>query len=119
MTDYLVDLLVETTHKMGKRAESRVEETIADQINKVHKKLQVLFRMAEASLKSPKGAVDEVIYPVASEELLRNLLNEIQITGAYKSKIQVTLQRSYRSHYRRMLPVMLNTLEIRCANTHY
>lgn len=120
LTDHLVDLLVETTHKMGKRAENRVEEDVASQLKKVPKKLQVLFRMAEASLKTPKGAVDEVIYPVAPEELLRNLLQEIRMTGlAYKSTIQGALRRSYRSHYRRMLPVMLNTLEFRCTNTRH
>ena len=48
LTDHLVDLLVETTHKMGKRAENRVEEDVASQLKKVPKKLQVLFRMAEA-----------------------------------------------------------------------
>jgi len=120
LTDHLVDLLVETTHKMGKRAENRVEENVASQLKKVPKKLQVLFRMAEASLNTPKGAVEEVIYPVASEELLRDILQEIQMTGpAYKSTIQQALQRSYRSHYRRMLPVMLNTLEFRCTNTRH
>jgi TnpA family transposase len=119
LTDHLIDLLVETIHKMGKRAENRIEEDVTGKLKKIPKKLQVLFRMAEASLKTPKGAVDEVIYPVASEELLRNLLQEIQLTGSAKSTIQTALQRSYRSHYRRMLPVMLNALEFRCTNSRH
>lgn len=120
LTDHLVDLLVETIHKMGKRAESRVEENVAGEIKKVPKKLQVLFRVAEATLATPKGIVDEVIYPVAPEELLRSILKEIQATGpAYQDTIRAALQRSYRSHYRRMLPALLNTLEFRCTNTRH
>jgi TnpA family transposase len=118
LTDHLVDLLIEITHKMGKRAENRVEESVLTQLKKVPKKLQILFQIAEASLSTPKGAVEDVIYPIASEELLRDILQEIQMTGpAYKSTIQKALQRSYRSHYRRMLPVILNTLEFRCTNS--
>lgn len=118
LTDHLVDLLVETIHKMGKRAENRVEEEVAGQFNKVPKKLQILVRMAEASLATPQGIITEVIYPVAPEALLRHLLQEIQSTGpAYQGTIRAALQRSYRSHYRRLLPVLLNALEFRCTNT--
>ena len=45
---------------MGKRAENRVEESVLTQLKKVPKKLQVLFRIAEASLSTPKGIANEL-----------------------------------------------------------
>jgi TnpA family transposase len=120
LTDNLVDLLLETIHKMGKRAEHKVEEELAGQLHKVPGKLSVLIRMAEASLAAPKGVVDEVIYPVASEKLLRSLLQEIRNTGpAYNTTVRKVIQRSYKSYYRRMLPELLGTLEFHCTNIRH
>lgn len=120
VTDALVDLLLETIHKMGKRAESKVEEELTGQLHKVPGKLGVLIRMAEASLASPKGVVNEVIYAVAPEKLLRSLLLELQSTGsAYHATVRKVIQRAYKSHYRRMLPELLGTLEFRCTNTRH
>ena len=120
LVDHLVDLLVETIHKMDKRAGKRVEEEVSAEILKVPGKFAVLFRIAEASLAAPKGVVDEVIYPVAPEKLLRSIAQEFQTSGPARQKtIRAMLQRSYRSHYRRMLPELLGTLEFRCTNpTH-
>jgi hypothetical protein len=81
LTDHLVDLLIETIQKMTKRAEKKVEEELAGQLQKVPGKIGVLVRMAEASLDSPEGAVKEVIFPVASENLLRKILQEIRTAG--------------------------------------
>jgi len=76
LTDHLVDLLVEIIHKMGKRAEKKVEEELSGQLQKVPGKLGVLVRIAEASLNMPEGVVNQVIFPVASEKLLKSLLQE-------------------------------------------
>ena len=117
LTDSLVDLFVETTHKMGKRAEKRVEESLATNLQKVPGKIGVLIRMAEASIDAPDGVVKDVIYPIASEKLLRALVNEIKSTGpSYRENIRLKLHTSYRSHYRRMLPYLFECLEFRCTN---
>jgi len=120
LTDHLVDLLVETIQKMTKRAEKKVEEELAGQLQKVPGKLGVLVRMAEASLDAPDRAVKEVIYPVASEKLLRALLQEIRTTGpAYQGTVRLVLKRSYGAHYRRMLPELLEALDFRCTNPRH
>ena len=117
LTDHLVDLLIETIQKMTKRAQRKVEEELAGQLQKVPGKVGVLVRMAEASLDSPEGAVKEVIYPVAPEKLLRSILQEIRTTGpAYQGAVRLVLKRSYGAHYRRMLPELLKALAFRCTN---
>ena len=40
-------------------------------------------------------------------------------TGGYRGKIRMALQRSYRSHYRSMLPNIFDKLEFRCTNPSY
>lgn len=120
LTDHLVDLLVEIIHKMGKRAEAKLEEELSGQLQKVPGKLGVLVRMAEASLNAPEGVVNQVIFPVASEKLLKSLLQEIQNSGpAYQNTVRMVLKRSYQSHYRRMLPELLGTLEFKCGNVRH
>ena len=117
LTDDLVDLLVETTHSMGKRAEKKVETELIGRLQKVPGKLSVLLRVAEASVASPTGVISEVIYPVAPEKLLRQLIEDLNSSGpAYNSTVRLTLKRSYQAHYRRMVPELLTMLEFRCPN---
>jgi TnpA family transposase len=108
-----VDVFVETAHKMTKKAESRIEEGISDVLQKAPGKMVKLYKMAKASVATPKGVVEEVIYPAASEKWLHSLIQEVESNGGYKGKVQKAIQNSYRSHYRRMLPELLNNLEFR------
>jgi Tn3 transposase DDE domain len=54
---------------------------------------------------------------VVSEATLRNIVKEWKSTGPiYRYHVQTVMQSSYRSHYRRMLPRLLGTLEFRSNN---
>jgi TnpA family transposase len=119
LTDHLVDLLVEIVHKMGKKAERRIEDGIGEMLQKATGKMVKLYKMAKASLESPKGTVEDVIFPAAPEKWLTTLIQEVEKGSGYKGKVRTSLQRSYRYHYRRMLPELLNTLEFRCTNTKH
>ena len=72
----------------------------------------LLFRLAEAALEHPDGIVKEVVYPVVNEQKLRDLVKEFKSTGpAYCKQVQTVMRNSWRSHYRRLLPRLLDTLE--------
>lgn len=119
LIDYLVDLFIEIIHKMSKRAEKRVQSEL-DYLQKVPNKLKLLVNVAKASLTTPKGIVEEVIYPVAPEKTLQAIIQEIETKGVtYKKTTRAVLLRAYRSHYRRMLPDLLNILEFRCASLNH
>ena len=118
LMDHLVDLLVETVQKMAKKAERRIEEGLGEVLQKAPGKMVKLYKMAKASVGAPKGMVEEVIYPEASEKWLHALIQEVENNGGYKSKVQKAIQSSYRSHYRRMLPDLLNNLEFRATAQH-
>ena len=120
LTDHLVDLLVETVHKMGKGAEKKIDSSLERALQKkASGKISKLYQIAKASVDEPKGAVEEVIFPVAPEPWLRTLIEEIETSTDYKGKVRRSLHRSYRAHYRPMLPEILNNLEFGCTNTRY
>jgi hypothetical protein len=80
----------------------------------------MLFRLAEASLEQPEGVVREVIFPVVSEERLAAIGKEWSSTGPlYRSRVQTRIRGSYRSHYRRLLAPLLNTLVFRSNNERH
>ena len=119
LTDQLADLLVETVHKIGKGAEKKIDGGLAAALQKAPGKTVKLYRMAKASVEEPKGVVEDVIFPVAPEEWLLALIEEVETSSDYKGKVRRALHRSYRTHYRSMLPELLDNLEFRCSNVRY
>jgi TnpA family transposase len=120
LTDHLVDLLVETVKKIGKGAENKIDGSLERALQKkASGKIGKLYRMAKASVEEPKGAVEDVIFPVAPEPWLLALIEEVETSSDYKGKVRRALHRSYRAHYRPMLSDLLNNLEFRCMNTRY
>ena len=119
LTDHLVDLLIETVHKMGKKAENRIDNSLSDALQKAPSKMAKLYRIAKASVETPKGVVEEVIFPEVPEKWLQALIKEVEAGAGYTGQLKTSLQRSYNYHYRRMLPELMNNLEFSCTNAHY
>lgn len=117
LTDTLVELLLDLIHRIGAKAERKVEKELLEDFKRVHGKTGMLYRVAEATLAQPTGVVQEVVFPVVSEGTLRDIVKEWKSTGPiYRYHVQTVMQGSYRSHYRRMLPRLLETLEFRSNN---
>ena len=115
--DGLVDLLIDTIHRIGARAERKVERELIEDLKRVTGKPTLLFDIAEASLANPDGAVREVVFPVAGEQTLRDLVRERKATGpSYRTSLRTVIRNSYRGHYRRAVPALLETLEFRSNN---
>lgn len=117
VTDTLVDLLIETVHHSGARAESRVEQELLDDLKRVGGKQALLFQMADAAVENPDGTVREVLYPVVGEQTLRDLVREAKATGpTYRTTLRATIRSSYRGHYRRAVMDLLAALDFRSNN---
>lgn len=120
ITDNLVDILLGIIHKLGSKAEYRVTQQLTQEVKRVEGKTQLLYQIAQAALAHPEGTVQEVIYPVASSEILQSLVKELASNGTtYRQRVHKVLRRSYLYHYRRMLPLLLELLEFRSNNTSY
>ena len=116
VTDSLVDHLIHTVHKIGVRAERRVEKRILAEIRKTSGKDRLFERLLEAALENPEGTVREVLFPIVGEERLRDLLREFRARGSYRQEVHTHLRSSYKQHYRRMIPGLLTALEFRSNN---
>ena len=56
LTDDLVDLLIETIHHIGARAERKVERELLDDLKRVTGKQNLLFELADAALEPSRTA---------------------------------------------------------------
>jgi hypothetical protein len=120
LTDDLVDLLIETIHRIGARAERKVERDLLNDIKRVGGKQNLLFELADATLAQPDGVVREVVFPVVGEETLRDLVKEWKATGpTYHTTLRTVIRNSYQGHYRRMVPKLLAALEFRSNNERH
>jgi hypothetical protein len=120
VTDALVTLLIQIVHRIGKRAERRVETAYLNDLKRVAGKTRILYRIADAALEHPDDPVREVVFPVANEQTLRDLVAEYKAQGgAYRQQVQEVMRSSYRHHYRQILPALLEVLDFHSNNTAY
>ncbi|MGH7746990.1 MAG: Tn3 family transposase, partial [Candidatus Dormibacteria bacterium] len=120
ITDSLVDLLIALVHKINARAEKKVEGELIRDLKRVRGKEGILFRIAEVSLSHPDETVRTVVYPVAGEGTLRDLVREARSNElAFRQRVRTVLSSSYSAYYRRMLPDLLDALDFRCTNSAY
>lgn len=116
--DGLVDLLIAVIHKIGARAERRVEREHVADLRRVHGKTKLLYQIAEAALANPDGVVSDVVFPIANEDTLRDLVKEhLASESVLRGHAQTYLRASYARHYRRVIPQVLMALEFKSSNT--
>ncbi|MBV9949960.1 MAG: DUF4158 domain-containing protein, partial [Myxococcales bacterium] len=117
IVDALVDLLIQITRKIARKAKNRVEkELVASGAFLVRGKTGILYRIAEAASEHPDGIVREVIFPVASKETIDKLVKEYRASKGYDEEVHSAMRGSYGSYYRRMLPKLLEVLDLRSNN---
>ncbi|MCC6478335.1 Tn3 family transposase (plasmid) [Aminobacter sp. SR38] len=117
LTDAMVDLLIETVHKIGTRSKRKVVGDIAKDIERVYGKERLLVEIASASIDEPAGRVCDVIFPIVGKDKLAAIVKESQAKGALDRRIYQVMRSSWANHYRRMLPSLLSVLEFRSNNT--
>lgn len=83
--------------------------------NKVDNKPRLLRRVAQASLNGPEKTIREGIYPVMSQKQCEAIVSEKETKDTYHDRVYLRMRSSYRDHYRRMMPGLLNMLEF-CSN---
>ena len=117
ITDNLIELLIQIIHRIGARAERRVEKEILNDLRRVSNKQGILFNLAQTALEFPNGIIKDVLYPIVSEQTLKDLVKEFKSTGpTYREKIHTVIRASYGSHYRRMIPEILGILQFQSNN---
>ena len=120
ITDVLIDLVIQLVHKIETHAKKKVEQAYLKEVKHVRGKSTLLYLLAEASLENPEGKVCEVVYPVVSEQTLQDVVKEYRASGTtYTSKVYRKMRASYSHHYRRLLPELIDALDLSAAHHQY
>jgi len=120
ITDNLTELLTQIIHKINSNAQTKVVKEFVKDFKKVSGKYSILLKMAEGALEHPDEKVRDVIYPIAKEETLQNLVKELKSSdSAFKGRVFTMMKGSYSRHYRKMLPKLLEMLVFRSNNVSY
>jgi hypothetical protein len=89
--------------------------TAARRVRRVGDKENVLFKVADVSLRRPDELIREVVYPAVGEQTLKDLVAEANATESRRrAQVRTLLTGSYSHYYRQKL---LEALEFRCNNT--
>lgn len=117
--DNIVELFILLVHRLESRSRKRAAaEVVANaQENKGHDKL--LYQIALAALAEPEGTVKEVIYPVVNEAQLETVVDTLgESSGTFRERFQTKLRSAYTHYYRRLLPLILNALDLRSDSSN-
>ncbi|MFQ6573708.1 hypothetical protein [Pseudomonas sp. UM16] len=68
LTEAMVDLLIETVHKIGTRSKRKVVGDIAKDIERVYGEERLLVEIASASIDEPAGCVCDIIFPIVGAD---------------------------------------------------
>lgn len=116
ITDTLVDLLMHIAHRVGVRAEKKVDIELLKYVKKIAGKTSLLYTIAKAAAGQPDGTVKEVIFPAVSEVILGNLIQEVEANREHEHRVKVVVRASDGYPYRRIVPALLGVLSFQCNN---
>lgn len=119
ITDALVDLLIDTVHKIRKRAERTIAHETSRDVQQVFGKERILADIAVAALASPNGRIKDIIFPIANQSKLKSIVEEQRNRGEWAGRVYQIMRSSWASHYRSMLKPLLQCLGFRSNNVLY
>ena len=118
LTDALVDMLLQLIYAIGTRAEKKVDKKQFAAFRKIRGKARLLYKVAEATVDQPDGVIKDVVYPVVSQNTLKELVAEFEALSAdVERDVQEVMRSAYSHSYRSVLMPALDALEFRSSNT--
>jgi len=114
--DSLIDVLLLVIRRIENNAAKRIgKQVVVEAKQRVENKPRLLRQVAQVALDHPNKTIRKGIYPVMSREKCFAIVNE-EPEADYHDRVYLRMRSSYRDHYRRMMPGLLNMLEFRSNN---
>jgi hypothetical protein len=106
---------------MISRTRRKVKKELAESTNYVRDKNKILLKIAKAVVENPEAKTCDIIYPIADEKKLKNLIKELEnkSDNVLNKKSYINMRSSYQRHYRRILPDIMNALKFYSSNDNY
>lgn len=119
ITDNLVELLIHIAHRMGVKAEEKVEVELTKYAKKVLGKGKLLYKLAKTAKDKPEGTVKDVIFTAVGEDKLDDVIREAEADEGHERQVRLVTRKSYGHHYRRIVPALLEVLSFGCNNERH
>ena len=117
--DNIIELFIHLVHRLESRSRKRVSEEVVAKAQGTQNHDKLLYQIAVASLCEPEGLIKDVVYPVASETQLAQLVERLGDGGAsFNERLHAKLRSAYTRYYRRLLPLILSALDFRTNSSH-
>ena len=119
--DNVIELLIQLVHRMERRSKKKVSEEVVSKAQSQAKgrHAKLLYQIALASLAEPEGLIKDVIYPIADEDQLTHLIDQLgDAEGSVRDRLYARLRSAYSYHYRQLLPQVLKVLEFHGTGPH-
>ena len=76
--DNLVDLLIKILNNLDTNANRKIKKELAESTNYTRNKNKLLFKIAKAVVDNPEAKTSDIIYLIADEQKLKDLINELE-----------------------------------------
>lgn len=120
MTDILTQVLIDATHKIKVKAETKIKKDIISEVTCVNGKFDILYQLAELAANAPHGIIEKTIYPAVTQDTLRILAKELKYRGRwYKQTVKIKMHSLYSHYHRRLLLPILKALTFHAQHTDY
>lgn len=97
---------------MKASAEYHVNNKILSDVKRVNGKFDILYSLASTALECPQGVIKDVIYPVVSYEILKDIVNDMKHSGNkwYQGQVNQKVHSLYSHAHRKMILELLDVL---------
>jgi hypothetical protein len=120
MLDLLADTFIKLVNRMRTKAKKYVDNNVLKEIKRVEGKLDILERLAIASVDNPKNTIEEKIYPEVSKEKLLEVIADLKRRGKwYQKQIQEKIHSNYVHGSRKVLLAILKVLPLKEDHADY
>ncbi len=120
MLDLLADTFIKLVHRMRTKAKKYVDNNILKEIKRVEGKIDILKRLAIASVNNPKNTIEDKIYTEVSKEKLLELIDDLKHRGKwYQQQIQEKIHSNCVHGSRKILLAILEILPLKQEHANY
>lgn len=117
ITDNLNEMLIQRIHQVESASEMHINKKVIKRMVKVEGKFDILQALAESAAFSPKGIIEDVIYPKVDQETLERLALELKFKGKwYDHQVKVKMRSLYSHCHRKIIFMIINKLNFQTRN---
>lgn len=111
--DSLSDMTVQLIHNLRKKSETYINKTVLKEVKHINGKFDILYRLASISTQYPQGIIQDKIYPIVSEDMLRDLLTDLDHRGKwYQGEVNLKIHSLYAGGSRQVLLTLLEAFDL-------